>query len=261
MSTLTSTHPSIGAAVIKDVPVTMQHPPPADLDKYIPNAGMPRANRAISKEKPEGTPNSPPNATTLQQHVLWFDFDGDGVIWPWDTYKGFRKLGFGVLFSAVALGVIHGTFSYPTLHSWLPHPGMPIYLDRMHRTKHGSDSEVYDTEGRFVPEKFEEIFSKYDSQNKGGLSWNDIQEMVYGNMNVNDPVGWIAERLEWWTLYYMCKDEQGIVSKEKIRAQYDGSLWPIIAAEVEEKRRRGVRAGPIGSVLTEECVVRHEKKA
>jgi len=32
-------------------------------------------------------------------------------------------------------------------------------------------AEVFDTEGRFVPEKFEEIFSKYDKENKGGLSW------------------------------------------------------------------------------------------
>jgi len=242
---------STQAACIKDVPVTMKHPPPQDLEKYIPNPGMPRANRCISKEMPNGSETSPPNASALQQHVLWFDFDGDGVIYPWDTFKGFRKLGFNLLLSSIAPIVIHATFSYPTLHSWLPNPLFPIYLDRMHRTKHGSDSEVYDTEGRFVPQKFEEIFSKYDKENKGGLSWRDIQEMVYGNMNVNDPNGWIAERLEWWTFYLLCKDERGIISKEKIRGQYDGSIWEKIAAEVEA-RKHGARAGVVGSSVEQQ---------
>lgn len=49
--------------------------------------------------------------------------------------------------------------------------------------------------------------------------------MVYSNMNVMDPAGWIAERLEWYMMYLLCKDDNGIVSKEKIRAQYDGTLW------------------------------------
>lgn len=40
--------------------------------------------------------------------------------------------------------------------------------------------QTFDNEGRFVPEKFEEIFSKYDREGKGGLSWRDIQEMVRG---------------------------------------------------------------------------------
>jgi len=241
--------PSIRASVLQDVPVTRQHPPPADLSKYIPEPGMPRANRAISKEKPNGTENSPPNATVLQQHVLWFDFDGDGVIYPWDTFIGFRKLGFNLLICALAPLFIHGSFSYPTLRGWLPNPLFPIYIDRMHRTKHGSDTETYDTEGRFVPQKFEEIFSKYDKENKGGLSWNDIQDMVYGNMNVNDFAGWIGERLEWWVLYLLCKDERGIVSKEKIRAQYDGSLWEKIAAEVEARRSGKAKAGAVGSAV------------
>lgn len=244
VTTTTTTLPSsIEAAVLRDVPVTLRRPPPADLDKYIPNPGMPRANRAVSREHPHGSEKSPPNATALQQHVLWWDFDGDGTIYPWDTFSGFRKLGFNPLLSFAAIFVIHGTFSYPTSHTWIPSPLFPINLDRMHRTKHGSDSEVYDTEGRFVPEKFEEIFSKFDRENKGGLSWRDIQEMVYANMNVNDFVGWIAGRLEWWTLYYLCKDERGLVSKEKVRGMYDGSIWEVIAAENEAKK--GVRSKPV----------------
>lgn len=35
-----------------------------------------------------------------------------------------------------------------------------------------------------------QIFSKYDRENKGGLAWKDIQEMVYSNMNIMDPTGW-----------------------------------------------------------------------
>ncbi len=34
--------------------------------------------------------------TVLQQHVDFWDFDHDGLIYPMDTYVGFRKLGYGV---------------------------------------------------------------------------------------------------------------------------------------------------------------------
>jgi hypothetical protein len=119
--------------------------------------------------------------------VDFFDRDQDGIIYPRDTYVGFRcaacdcargllrvctairllfkhepprtaprrRIGLGRLISFGAIFVIHGTFAYPTSPSWLPSLFFPIYLNRMHRTKHGSDSGVYDTEGRFVPEKFE----------------------------------------------------------------------------------------------------------
>ncbi len=40
--------------------------------------------------------------------------DGDGVIYPWDTLVGFRRLGFNWIISLLAPVFIHGSFSYPT---------------------------------------------------------------------------------------------------------------------------------------------------
>jgi hypothetical protein len=43
----------------------------------------------------------------------------------------------------------------------LPDPFFRVYLARVHKDKHGSDTGTYDTEGRFVPQNFENIFAKY----------------------------------------------------------------------------------------------------
>src|SRR5690348_12010361 len=39
------------------------------------------------------------------------------------------------------------------------------------RTQHGSDTRTYDREGRFVPQEFENIFSMFDKDRKGGLTF------------------------------------------------------------------------------------------
>lgn len=43
----------------------------------ITNPGLPRANKAVSAEKPSGG-RSPSDRSVLQQHVDFFDFDKDG---------------------------------------------------------------------------------------------------------------------------------------------------------------------------------------
>ena len=42
--------------------------------------------------------------------------------------------------------------------------------------------------------------------------------------------------MEWWVLWLLAADDNGFISKEKIRAQFDGSLWQLIAAEREAKQ-------------------------
>jgi len=49
-------------------------------------------------------------------------------------------------------------------------------------------SETYDTEGRFVPEKFEEVFSKYGKTHKNALTLREVNQAVRGNANIMDPV-------------------------------------------------------------------------
>lgn len=73
----------------------------------------------------------------LQQHVLFWDRDSDGIIWPSDTFAGFRDLGFNLLFSMLAVGIVHSGFSYPTRlgHSWIPDPFFRLYMDGIHKAK------------------------------------------------------------------------------------------------------------------------------
>jgi hypothetical protein len=72
----------------------------------------------------------------IQQHVLFFDTDGDGIIWPLDTYRGFRELGFNIPFSLMTI-IINLAFSFPTriAHTWLPDPFFRIYVDSMYKAK------------------------------------------------------------------------------------------------------------------------------
>ncbi|PSC73699.1 inactive purple acid phosphatase 27 [Micractinium conductrix] len=183
------------------------------------------------------------NATHLTHaaHVAFWDRDGDGVLWPSDTYVGFRKLGFNVFISLLAVPVIHGTFSWWTQNSWVPDPRFRIRMGNIHRGKHGSDSETYDTEGRFVPQKFEEIFSKYDRGRKGGLSQSDIQDMIQGNRNIWDFTGWAAGWLEWNVSYYMAAKDTPhgrLLLKDDVRGIIDGTIFHNVARDVEAGRLR-----------------------
>ncbi len=169
-------------------------------------SGTARANIAATARQPNGTQDRDwaqehAHQTVLQQHCDFFDGDGDGIIWPGDTYRGFRAIGFNLLISLFAVVAIHPTFSYPTVSGILPDPFFRLYIANMHKAKHGSDSGTYDNEGRFLPQKFEDFFAKYgrdtngDGENDGLDAW-DIWNGLKGQRVVVDPFGWTAGVLE-----------------------------------------------------------------
>jgi hypothetical protein len=59
------------------------------------------------------------------------------MIYPWDTYNGFRELGFNLLFSMIATFIINVNFSYPTrlAYSWFPDPWFRVYITSIHKAK------------------------------------------------------------------------------------------------------------------------------
>lgn len=110
--------------------------------------------------------------------------------------------------------------TFPLNQSWIPNPLLPIYIRNIHKCKHGSDSETYDTEGRLVgthnsletikesggafnhgsfylfhrfdPSKFDAIFSKYAVTNPNALTSKELDTMLQANRNLLDYIGWSA---------------------------------------------------------------------
>ncbi|KAF2746464.1 Caleosin-domain-containing protein [Sporormia fimetaria CBS 119925] len=219
-------------------PSTPNSPP------ILPHAGTARANLAPSVQSPNGTTANSwserhSHQTVLQQHCAFFDPDSDGVIWPTDTYSGFRRLSFGILLSVIAVLIIHLNFSYPTQDTWVPDPFFRVYLANIHKDKHGSDTGTYDHSGRYVPQKFEEIFTKYGSgEQRDYLTIWDVGRMLRGQRCFGDPVGWMGAFFEWLATWLMLWPRDGRMRKEEVRRVFDGSLFEVLAERRGRERER-----------------------
>lgn len=184
-----------------------------------------------------------PSPSAVQQHVLFWDRDNDNVIYPQDVYTGFRELGFSIPFALLSL-LIPVFFSYPTRlgHSFLPDPLFRIYVDSMHKAKHGSDTGIYDNNGGLRPDRFEEMFARFDGTGKGeSLGVGDLFRLIAKNRVVADPAGWSFAFMEWSTTWLLLQRE-GRVWKEDLRQCYDGTLfWRI--REARSRDAGGWRQG------------------
>ncbi|EGO24541.1 hypothetical protein SERLADRAFT_468018 [Serpula lacrymans var. lacrymans S7.9] len=177
----------------------------------------------------------------MQQHILFWDRDADGEIWPLDTYRGFRDLGFNMLFSFLTIFIVNLSFTLPTSleRSFFPDPFFRVFIPHIHKGKHGSDTGIYDNEGRFVPSRFEDLFARYAKRSKenpdvlaNSLSLLEVFELMKGQRCAVDPFGWSAAMFEWVTAWLLLQ-QGGRVDKEDLRRLYDGSIF----FEISEARQ------------------------
>ena len=174
--------------------------------------------------------------TSLQRHCAFFDRDCDGIISLSDTFSGLRALGFNPFISFGATIFIHLAMSYQTSPSWIPSPYLPIYLDRINRSQHGSSTKAYDFVGNIVSyPAIQNVFFQFDPKRQGGLNYWQLLWMIWSLRDSFDPFGWALSTFWWTFLYFLAVNDKGILTYEAMMAQYDGSLF--YAIENERKRR------------------------
>uniref|UniRef100_J3LGU1 EF-hand domain-containing protein n=1 Tax=Oryza brachyantha TaxID=4533 RepID=J3LGU1_ORYBR len=175
--------------------------------------------------------------TALQKHAAFFDRDNDGIVSLSETYDGLRALGLGAGLSSLSAAFINGALSSKTRPGDATSPRLSIYIENIHKGIHGSDSGTYDSEGRFVPEKFEEIFTKHAKTVPDALTSDEIDEMLQANRKPNDYSGWVGATAEWKMLYRLGKDKDGLLHKDAVRGVYDGSLFAKLVAKRYEENQ------------------------
>ncbi|ANM58061.1 Caleosin-related family protein [Arabidopsis thaliana] len=177
--------------------------------------------------------------TALEKHVSFFDRNKDGTVYPWETYQGFRALGTGRLLAAFVAIFINMGLSKKTRPGKGFSPLFPIDVKNSHLCMHGSDTDVYDDDGRFVESKFEEIFNKHARTHKDALTAEEIQKMLKTNRDPFDITGWLSDYGEWKILHTLAQDKNGLLSEKSVRAIYDGSLFHQLEKKRSSSSSRG----------------------
>jgi peroxygenase len=169
-----------------------------------------------------------PAPSALQKHVMFFDVNQDGIITVEETATRLQSLGFGRIKAWSAAITIHNGLARSTSGKTF---GTDIVVANIHHSKHSSDSGVFGAQGEFVPEAFERMFERFDTDRSGGLDEGEIDRMT--DANYQRLGGHLVSKFEFTALLGLAADAGGAdspaLSRRRMREFYDGTLFFEVA--------------------------------
>ena len=166
----------------------------------------------------------------LAKHVGFFDVNGNGKITVGESKERLAALGVdGIQGYAGAAAV-----NFVIASMVAGYPALTIDLSQIQKSKHDSDSDIFDKDGYFDQAKFDELFEKYDNNQDGALDGDEISDFL--TRNRESFFGSTLAKLELPILLRIAGEpmdvdgvETKVLTKERLAKFYDGSLFYELA--------------------------------
>lgn len=219
------------------MPIVSSHAT-APAPHFIPS--MTTAEAGTSSRTPEASPvdtyegprPSPGKhqTTALAKHVGFFDVNGNGKITVTESRERLGALGVdGIQGYAGAAAV-----NFVIASMVAGYPALTIDLSQIQKSKHDSDSDIFDKDGHFDQAKFDELFARFDKNRDDALDGDEITDFL--TRNKESFFGSTLAKLELPILLRIAGEpmdvdgvETSVLTKERLAKFYDGSLFYELA--------------------------------
>ncbi|WAR62109.1 hypothetical protein PtB15_14B203 [Puccinia triticina] len=165
----------------------------------------------------------------LQIYLSYFDQDQDGLLDPLDTWRAFRRLGFGLLWAAAATLALHALFSpFIGMGSWL----LPDVLGRCQLPLGPHLSKSSPSSINIDPHDISHVDKDHTPDKVGPAAlWKKTQEHM-GVAEMTDPIGWLKFVLGWLIALSLTWPTDLCVKHELINGVYNGELLFLVAHDL-----------------------------
>lgn len=163
----------------------------------------------------------------VQMYLSFFDQDQDGLLAPLDSWRAFRRLGFGVLYAAAAAFALHALITpFLGLGSWrAPDLRGRARLPLVQLRRPGASRHPLHVH----PHNLLDVEPGRAAEKVGPRAlWKKTQTHM-GAAQMTDPVGWIKFLIGWMVAVGLTWPADLSVNPALINGVYNGELLFIVA--------------------------------